>query len=224
MITPHWLPLHIRRNDNPWRHRVNIVGPDGQPLDMRGFHGRMQIRWYEGQPNDPVAALSKELDTGFSDGTSYSDGTIMTASDSGNSSRIQFDETGFEIVITALDLLRFPFAGPHLPVIKFSYDILICEEAGPGTPPYSAADPRFDENAWFEGTIDFHNGVTDPTYEPRPCPFVIDDREAMTGHHECRRGIGEACAQYSPWGCLWFSMPRNVPTSVLRKAIWPDAA
>lgn len=223
MITPHWLPLHIRRNDNPWRHRINIIGPDCEPLDMRGYHGRMQIRFYEGQPDDPVAALSKEVGTTFSDGSPYSDGTVHMTTDSGNSSRINFDKKGFEIVITSLDLLRFPFFGPQLPIIRFSYDILICKTAGVGTPPYSAADPQFDENAWFEGTVDFHNGVSDPDYEPRRCPTVYDDFPEEY-HLECRRGIGDVCSQFGRLGCLWHEMPRNVPTEVLRRQIWPDAA
>ena len=223
MIIPHRLDLHIRRNANPWRHRINIYDNAGAPVDMRGHHGRMQVRWYEGQEDDPVAALSREMQTAFSHGASYSDGTVHESSDSGNSSRINFDEQGIELVITQLDLLRFPFAGPLLPVMWFSYDILISRMA-PAGGYYSADNPDYDENAWFEGKVVFHNGVVDPKYERRPCPFVLEDLATGAGHHECKRGIGDVCAEYSPWGCLWFSMPRNVPTKVLRNAIWPDAA
>lgn len=221
MIIPHQLDLHIRRNDAPWRHRINIYGDDGQPIDMRGHYGRMQIRWYEGQEDDPVAALSREMEAGHSDGSLFEDGTGYLVTDSGNGSRIKFDETGFEIMITPLDLIRFPFAGPELPVIWFTYDLLIAQVHS--DIPYSIDNPAFDENAWFEGKVVFHNGVVDRAYERRPCPFVLDDPETGAGHYECKRGIGEACAEYSPYGCLWFAMPRNVPTDVLRRAIWRDA-
>jgi hypothetical protein len=224
MITPHWMPLTIRRNDNPWRHRVNITDTDGQPLDMTGYHGRMQIRLYEGQPHDPIAALSKVDLAGFSDGSTFSDGTVFETKDSGNGSRIAFDDHGFEIAITQLDLLKFPFGGPDLPVIKFSYDILICKVASPDH-PWTADDPTFDQNAWFEGTVDFHNGVTDPRWEPAPCPSTVTIEDGQVNvTPQCQHGIAGACAQYSPMGCLWFSMPTNVPTDVLLKAIWPDAA
>lgn len=219
MITPHRLPLHVRSNDRPWRHRINIYGDDGEPVDMRGYHGKMQVRWYEGQPDDPIAGLSRAFASTHSDGSPFSDGSFYVSTDSLDGSRIVFDETGLEITITHLDLLRFPPGMPNMPVLRFSYDILVAKDY-PEDILYSPDLPDYDLNAWFEGPLDFHYGVTDPEYERRSCPIVYDDFPDEY-HQECRRRTPEACGQY---GCLWFKMPTNVPTSVLRAAIWPDAA
>ncbi|WP_159981925.1 MULTISPECIES: hypothetical protein [unclassified Novosphingobium] len=227
MIIPHRLPLHIRSNDRPWRHRINIYDDAGQPVDMTGYGGKMQIRWYEGQIDDPVTALSTAYATAHGDGSPFSDGSFYISTDSGSGSRIKFDETGFEIAITHLDLIRFPPAQPNVPVLRFTYDILI-GRAEPGDYLYNTDLPEYDSNAWFEGPLDFHYGVTNPGYERRPCPREVF-RDPETGELEsfslCQHGIPGACEQYGgAWGCLWFSMPTNVPTSILRSAIWPDAA
>lgn len=199
MITPHWLPLTLRRNDNPWRHRVNVMATPGVPLDMTGYRGRMQIRQYGGVPGDPMMALSVEQLSGFVDGNgailTFRGGEQFASSDSANGSRIIFDDHGFEIMIAGADLVRFPSGNADQRTLLFSYDLLIQPPGG-------------DENAWYEGDVLFREGVTRP-YSRQGCP----PGACKYGGDTC---VNTALPSTAPeslrrW-CLWDFPPTNLPS------------
>ncbi len=110
MIEPMKVPLTVRRNDNPFRAKIILVGEDGAPVPNMATHtARFQARLHGGAAGAAIF-------------------TATSAASSGT--RLIMSADGIELVLTKSHLSGAPQPVERGGVAELLYDILVTSPAG----------------------------------------------------------------------------------------------